>query len=94
MGRQTPIGGGGYFHLYPYTLTKSLISGYLKKEKQPYSFYFHPWEIDADQPRMVNAPLKSKFRHYVNLNKTQGKLERLLNDFSWGTMKDVYNITK
>ena len=94
MGRQTPIGGGGYFRLYPYTLTKSLISGYLKKEKQPYSFYFHPWEIDADQPRMVNAPLKSKFRHYVNLNKTQGKLERLLNDFSWGTMKDVYNITK
>ncbi|MEH6713836.1 MAG: DUF3473 domain-containing protein, partial [Paraglaciecola polaris] len=44
-------------------------------------------------PRMVNAPLKSRFRHYVNLNKTQGKLERLLNDFSWGTMKDVYNIS-
>ncbi|ABG39698.1 polysaccharide deacetylase [Paraglaciecola sp. T6c] len=92
MGRQTPIGGGGYFRLYPYTLTKSLITGYLKKEKQPYSFYFHPWEIDADQPRMTNAPLKSRFRHYVNLNKTQGKLERLLNDFSWDTMKSVYNI--
>ncbi len=94
MGRQTPIGGGGYFRLYPYTLTKSLITGYLKKEKQPYSFYFHPWEIDADQPRMTNAPLKSRFRHYVNLNKTQGKLERLLNDFSWDTMKSVYNIDK
>lgn len=94
MGRQTPIGGGGYFRLYPYTLTKSLITGYLKKEKQPYSFYFHPWEIDADQPRMTNAPLKSRFRHYVNLNKTQGKLERLLNDFSWDTMKNVYNIDK
>ncbi|GAC23281.1 xylanase/chitin deacetylase [Paraglaciecola mesophila KMM 241] len=94
MGRQTPIGGGGYFRLYPYTLTKSLITGYLKKEKQPYSFYFHPWEIDADQPRMTNAPLKSRFRHYVNLNKTQGKLERLLNDFSWDTMKSVYDIDK
>ena len=93
MGKQTPIGGGGYFRLYPYTLTKTLISQYLKREKQPYSFYFHPWEIDADQPRMTNAPLKSRFRHYVNLNKTEGKLERLLSDFSWGTMKDVYNIS-
>ncbi|WP_166424032.1 XrtA system polysaccharide deacetylase [Paraglaciecola sp. 20A4] len=93
MGKQTPIGGGGYFRLYPYTLTKTLISKYLKREKQPYSFYFHPWEIDADQPRMSNAPLKSRFRHYVNLNKTEGKLERLLSDFSWGTMKDVYNIS-
>ncbi|WP_158769077.1 XrtA system polysaccharide deacetylase [Paraglaciecola sp. L1A13] len=93
MGKQTPIGGGGYFRLYPYTLTKTLISKYLKREKQPYSFYFHPWEIDADQPRMTNAPLKSRFRHYVNLNKTEGKLERLLSDFSWGTMKDVYNIS-
>jgi polysaccharide deacetylase family protein (PEP-CTERM system associated) len=92
LGKQTPIGGGGYFRLYPYGLTKFLVSSYLKKEKQPYSFYFHPWEIDHEQPRLSHAPLKSKFRHYVNLHKTYGKLERLLQDFSWGTMKDVYNI--
>jgi polysaccharide deacetylase family protein (PEP-CTERM system associated) len=92
LGRQTPIGGGGYFRLYPYKLTKCLLSRYLKKEKQPYSFYLHPWEIDNEQPRLSHAPLKSKFRHYVNLHKTYGKLECLLNDFSWGTMKNVYNI--
>jgi polysaccharide deacetylase family protein (PEP-CTERM system associated) len=92
LGRQTPIGGGGYFRLYPYAFTKYLVNSYLEKEKQPYSFYFHPWEIDADQPRLSHAPLKSKFRHYVNLDKTYGKLEKLIQDFSWGTMKDVYNI--
>jgi polysaccharide deacetylase family protein (PEP-CTERM system associated) len=92
FGRQTPIGGGGYFRLYPYQLTKFLVDSYLSKEKQPYSFYFHPWEIDDEQPRLNNAPLKSRFRHYVNLSKTYSKLELLLEDFSWGTMKDVYNI--
>ena len=92
LGRQTPIGGGGYFRLYPYAFTKYLVNSYLKKEQQPYSFYFHPWEIDADQPRLNQAPLKSRFRHYINLDKTYGKLEKLLQEFSWGTMKDVYNI--
>ncbi|WP_340679176.1 XrtA system polysaccharide deacetylase [Paraglaciecola sp.] len=92
LGRQTPIGGGGYFRLYPYAFTKYLVNSYLEKEKQPYSFYFHPWEIDAEQPRLTHAPLKSRFRHYINLDKTYSKLEKLLQDFSWGTMKDVYNI--
>ena len=92
LGRQTPIGGGGYFRLYPYAFTKYLVTSYLEKEKQPYSFYFHPWEIDAEQPRLTQASLKSRFRHYINLDKTYGKLEKLIEDFSWGTMKDVYNI--
>lgn len=92
MGRQVPIGGGGYFRLYPYKLTQKLVTKYLKQEKQPYSFYFHPWEIDAEQPRLKDAPLKSRFRHYVNLTKTEGKLERLLQDFNWSTMKDVYGV--
>jgi hypothetical protein len=69
-----------------------LISRYLKQEKQPYSFYFHPWEIDAEQPRLNDAPLKSRFRHYVNLSKTESKLEKLLSDFSLSTMKDVYGV--
>lgn len=92
-GKQVPIGGGGYFRLYPYGMTKSLVNRYLKQEKQPYSFYFHPWEIDAHQPRMKEAPLKSRFRHYVNLHKTEGKLRRLLQDFNWSTMKDVYGVS-
>lgn len=94
MGKQIPIGGGGYFRLYPYKLTQKLVSKYLRQEKQPYSFYFHPWEIDADQPRLKNAPLKSRFRHYVNLHRTEAKLIRLLDDFNWSTMRDVYGVSQ
>ncbi|MCC2614854.1 DUF3473 domain-containing protein [Aestuariibacter halophilus] len=93
MGRQVPIGGGGYFRLYPYAMTRKLVSRYLNQERQPYSFYFHPWEIDADQPRLTQAPLKSRFRHYINLDKTEAKLARLLDDFNWSTMKDVYGVS-
>lgn len=91
-GKQVPIGGGGYFRLYPYGLTRHLVRKYLEKEKQPYSFYFHPWEIDAEQPRLKQASAKSKFRHYVNLKHTETKLERMLEDFNWSTMKDVYGV--
>lgn len=94
MGKQIPIGGGGYFRLYPYKLTQKLVFKYLRQEKQPYSFYFHPWEIDADQPRLKNAPLKSRFRHYVNLHRTEAKLIRLLDDFNWSTMRYVYGVSQ
>ena len=94
FGKQVPIGGGGYFRLYPYRMTKALVSRYLESEKQPYSFYFHPWEIDAEQPRLNHAPLKSRFRHYVNLKHTESKLDRLLNDFNWSTMQDVYGVNE
>jgi len=86
----TGIGGGGYFRLYPYWLSKRRIDKFHQEEKQPYSFYFHPWEIDPDQPRVKEAPLKSKFRHYVNLSRMEGKLEQLLKDYQWDTMKSVY----
>ena len=86
----TGIGGGGYFRLYPYWLSKRRIDKFHKEEKQPYSFYFHPWEIDPDQPRVKEAPLKSKFRHYINLSRMEGKLEKLLKDYKWDTMKSVY----
>jgi polysaccharide deacetylase family protein (PEP-CTERM system associated) len=94
MGKQIPIGGGGYFRLYPYKVTQKLVSKYLRQEKQPYSFYFHPWEIDAGQPRLKNAPLKSRFRHYVNLHRTEAKLIRLLDDFNWSTMRDVFGVSQ
>jgi polysaccharide deacetylase family protein (PEP-CTERM system associated) len=86
------IGGGGYFRLYPYWLSKRRICEFMKIEEKPYSFYFHPWEIDALQPRIENAPWKSKIRHYINLSQMERKVERLLNDFSWTTMQNAYGI--
>jgi len=86
----TGIGGGGYFRLYPYWLSKKRIDKFHCQEQQPYSFYFHPWEIDPKQPKVKDAALKSKIRHYINLSTMEGKLEKLLQDYQWSTMKDVY----
>jgi len=86
----TGIGGGGYFRLYPYWLSKKRIDNYLKTEQQPYSFYFHPWEIDPDQPKVAGASLKSRLRHYLNLSKMEGKVVNLLKDYQWDTMENVY----
>jgi len=88
--RNTGIGGGGYFRLYPYWLSKRRIDNYLNIEKQPYSFYFHPWEIDPEQPRVAGASVKSRLRHYLNLSRMEGKIVRLLEDYQWDTMKSVY----
>ncbi len=89
-GQNTGIGGGGYFRLYPYWLSKRRIDNYLKTEQQPYSFYFHPWEIDPQQPRIAGVSAKSKLRHYMNLSKMEGKVIRLLEDYQWDTMASVY----
>ncbi|MDO6487719.1 DUF3473 domain-containing protein [Colwellia sp. 6_MG-2023] len=86
----TGIGGGGYFRLYPYWLSKNRIDKFHQQEQQPYNFYFHPWEIDPKQPRVKEASLKSKFRHYINLSRMENKIEHLLMDFKWSTMKNVY----
>jgi polysaccharide deacetylase family protein (PEP-CTERM system associated) len=88
--KNTGIGGGGYFRLYPYWLSKKRITNYLQTEKQPYSFYFHPWEIDPQQPRVSGASMKSKLRHYINLSRMEGKIVHLLDDYEWDTMKSVY----
>ncbi|WP_182440138.1 XrtA system polysaccharide deacetylase [Colwellia sp. RSH04] len=84
------IGGGGYFRLYPYWLSKKRIDNFLKTEQQPYSFYFHPWEIDPHQPRIEGATIKSKLRHYLNLSKMEAKVVNLLKDYQWDTMRNVY----
>lgn len=86
------IGGGGYFRLYPYWLSRKRIVNYMKTESAPYSFYFHPWEIDAEQPRFDDAPWKSKARHYVNLSRMGGKIEKLLADFNWVSMREAYEV--
>lgn len=89
-GKNKGIGGGGFFRLYPYWLSKKRIERFLEQENAPYSFYFHPWEIDPEQPRVKGAPLLSQFRHYINLSRMEGKLINLLDDYQWSSMKDVY----
>lgn len=76
-----PIAGGGYFRLYPYPLTRWGLRRINDKEQTPVVFYVHPWEFDPNQPRMAGAGLKSRFRHYFNLRKTEERFRRLLKDF-------------
>ncbi|MCH8537247.1 MAG: DUF3473 domain-containing protein [Alkalimonas sp.] len=89
-GRQIPIAGGGYFRLLPYWLSKALIQRYLRQHNSPYMFYFHPWEIDNEQPRIEGASFKSRFRHYVNLKQMECKVSKLLQDFEWSTVQQVF----
>ena len=89
-GMQLPIAGGGYFRLLPYWLSRVFIRQYLQRATVPYMFYFHPWEIDPDQPRINAAPARSKFRHYVNLHRMEGKIALLLRDFRWNSVRHVY----
>ncbi|WDT85034.1 XrtA system polysaccharide deacetylase [Alteromonas sp. 009811495] len=89
-GTNVGIGGGGFYRLYPYWLSKKRIMAFMEAESAPYSFYFHPWEIDPDQPYIKEANWRSKFRHYINLSRMESKIEKLLKDFNWGSMYDVY----
>ncbi len=90
LGRNWPIGGGGYFRFYPYSLSRWAINRVNSLEGKPVIFYFHPWEIDTQQPRQTQAGLKSKFRHYLNMDKMHGRLDELLGDFSWGRVDQVF----
>ncbi|CCE23116.1 Polysaccharide deacetylase domain protein [Methylotuvimicrobium alcaliphilum 20Z] len=94
-GKNWPCGGGGFFRFYPYFLSKWAFNVINQKEHQPGIFYCHPWEIDPEQPRQKNVSFKSKFRHYLNLDKMEGRIVNLLHDFSWDTMSNVFlNIDK
>ena len=90
LNRNIPCGGGGFFRLYPYFLSKMAYKYLNSIENKPGIFYFHPWEIDPDQPRQQNLPFKSRFRHYLNLNRVENRLNNLLNDFAWDTMQNVF----
>jgi len=85
FGIKMPAAGGGYFRLYPYALTKFLLRR-VEKAKKPIVFYLHPWEIDQEQPR-IKAGALSTFRHYNNLDKCEQRLDKLLSQFSFGTMR-------
>jgi polysaccharide deacetylase family protein (PEP-CTERM system associated) len=87
--RNFAAGGGGFFRLFPYRLSQWAIRRVNRHDRRPAIFYFHPWEIDPDQPRVRDAPLKSRLRHYSNLDRMAGKLKRLLRDFEWGRTDQV-----
>ncbi len=85
-GRRVAAGGGGFFRVLPYAFSRWAIRQVNREEGRPAVFYFHPWEIDPEQPRVPGAPLRSKVRHYTNLGKMAGKLHELVNEFAWGRM--------
>jgi polysaccharide deacetylase family protein (PEP-CTERM system associated) len=89
LDRNWPAGGGGYFRLLPYKMSRWLVRRVNEVDGQPAIFYFHPWEIDAAQPRVPGIDLKTRFRHYVNLGRTEQRLRCLLADFRWGRLDDV-----
>lgn len=86
-GIQFPIAGGGYFRLFPYSASRMLLRQ-LEKAGTQLVIYLHPWEIDPDQPRM-DGPLISKFRHYLNLKRTERRLQYLLRDFSFAPVVEI-----
>ncbi|TVT55612.1 MAG: DUF3473 domain-containing protein [Azoarcus sp. PHD] len=90
LGRNWPAGGGGYFRLLPYAVSRWQIARVNRDDKRPAIFYFHPWEVDPDQPRVAEASAKARFRHYVNLSRTENRLKRLLGDFNWGRADEVF----
>lgn len=89
-GRKLPCGGGGYFRLFPYSLSRWAIRRVNEQDQQACLFYFHPWEIDPEQPRQSGLPVKTRFRHYLNLKRTEDRLRRLLSDFEWDRMDRVF----
>ena len=89
-GRNLPAGGGGYFRLLPYALSTWAIRRVNELDRRPAIFYMHPWEIDPEQPRVKNVGLKTRFRHYVNLARMEGRLERLTSDFRWDRLDRVF----
>lgn len=88
LGRRLPVAGGGYFRLFPYGFTRRAITRLNRGEGQPAMVYLHPWEFDPDQPRLPVGPL-SRFRHLVNVGRTEARLTRLLSDFSFAPAADV-----
>ena len=88
--RNLPAGGGGYFRLLPYSVSRWCLQRVNNVDQQPCIFYFHPWEIDPGQPRMRGVGARAKFRHYLNLHRTEARLRRLLADFAWDPIERVF----
>ena len=89
-GRNLPSSGGGYFRLLPYALSRWMIQRVNQQDLESAIFYFHPWEIDPGQPRIPGIDAKTRFRHYVNIQRNERKLDRLLSDFRWDRMDKLF----
>ncbi|MDP6515681.1 MAG: DUF3473 domain-containing protein [Alphaproteobacteria bacterium] len=89
VGQNLPCGGGGYFRLLPYPVSRWALRRVNTIDVQPCIFYFHPWEVDPDQPRVADLSLKTRFRHYNNLARMEPRLRRLLDDFAWDRIDRV-----
>ncbi len=90
FGRNLPAAGGGWFRLLPYELSRWMLQRVNAEDRAPCMFYFHPWEVDHEQPRLPGLSPKTRFRHYVNLKHMQGRLRRLLKDFEWDRVDRVF----
>jgi polysaccharide deacetylase family protein (PEP-CTERM system associated) len=88
--RNLPFCGGGYFRLYPYPVTRWAVRRVNEVEQRPCIFYMHPWEVDPQQPRPERLSMRTRFRHYLNLDKVAGRLERMLGDFRWDRMDRIF----
>lgn len=89
FGTNWPAGGGGYFRLMPYALSRWLIQRVNSSDEEAVIFYVHPWEFDPEQPRVEGVDAKTRFRHYLNLDRSAKRLRRLLRDFRWDRMDRV-----
>ena len=87
--KRMAAGGGGFFRVLPYAFSRWAIRQVNRDDGRPAVFYFHPWEIDPDQPRVNGAPLKSRLRHYSRLDRMAGKLRDLVHEFRWGRMDEL-----
>lgn len=90
FGRNFPSSGGGYFRLFPYALSRWMLQRVNSTDRQSGIFYFHPWEIDTQQPRIPGIGAKTRFRHYVNIDRVEARLNQLLTDFRWGRMDHIF----
>ena len=89
-GRNWPAGGGGYFRLMPYALSRWLLRRINSRDGQAGIFYFHPWELDPGQPRPPGLSARTRFRHYLNLGRMEARLARLTGDFAWDRMDRIF----
>jgi len=90
MGKKLPAGGGGYFRLLPYAISKWMMEKVNRDDREPTLFYFHPWELDPGQPRPEGLDAKSRFRHYINIDRMEGRLAALTRDFAWDRMDRIF----
>ena len=89
--RNLPCSGGGYFRLLPYAVSRWMLGHVNRSDCEAGIFYFHPWEIDTGQPRITGISSKTRFRHYVNIDRMESRLNKLLSDFKWDRMDHVFS---